>query len=147
MTAIDLEAEYNNRARVPESSELIAGWARDAKAWREQGNVPDVIPYGAGARHAIDYFAAADRGPIVVFIHGGYWQALDASFFSHLSRGLTSHGVSVAMPSYDLCGRYCRANAHGGMRACKTHPAAGDLRPFGWRPSRRLHAGDRLEGD
>lgn len=60
MTAIDLEAEYNNRARVPESSELIAGWARDAKAWREQGNVPDVIPYGAGARHAIDYFAAAD---------------------------------------------------------------------------------------
>ncbi|OYU89515.1 MAG: alpha/beta hydrolase [Bradyrhizobiaceae bacterium PARB1] len=116
MTAIDLEAEYNNRARVPESSELIAGWARDAKAWREQGNVPDVIPYGAGARHAIDYFAAADRGPIVVFIHGGYWQALDASFFSHLSRGLTSHGVSVAMPSYDLCPQVSVADIVAQMR-------------------------------
>ncbi len=57
---IDLEAEYNNRARVPESGELIAGWARDAKAWREQSHTPRVIPYGAGSRNTIDYFAAAD---------------------------------------------------------------------------------------
>ena len=40
---------------------------------------------------------------MVVFIHGGYWQALDGSFFSHLAAGLNAHGVSVAIPSYDLC--------------------------------------------
>jgi arylformamidase len=39
----------------------------------------------------------------VVFIHGGYWQAFDASYFSHLAEGLNSHGIDVAMPSYDLC--------------------------------------------
>ena len=39
----------------------------------------------------------------MVFIHGGYWQALDGSFFSHLAAGLNAHGVSVAIPSYDLC--------------------------------------------
>ena len=30
MTPIDLEAEYNNRARVPEHPDIIAGWQRDA---------------------------------------------------------------------------------------------------------------------
>lgn len=117
MTAIDLEAEYNNRARVPESGELIAGWARDAKAFREQNGAPRALFYGAGERNKIDYFAASDKGPIVVFIHGGYWQALDASFFSHLSRGLGAHGVSVAMPSYDLCPQVSVADIVAQMRA------------------------------
>ncbi len=117
MTAIDLEAEYNNRARVPQSGELIAGWARDAKAYREQGSAPRVISYGSGERNKIDYYAVGDHSPIVVFIHGGYWQALDASFFSHLSRGLTHHGISVAMPSYDLCPQVAVADIVTQMRA------------------------------
>ena len=31
---MDLEAEYNNRARVPDSAAIIAGWAREAEAFR-----------------------------------------------------------------------------------------------------------------
>jgi arylformamidase len=115
---IDLEAEYNNRAKVPESSSLIAGWAQDAKAYRATFKGQRVIPYGAGARHSIDYFPAADdKGPIVVFIHGGYWQALDPSFFSHLARGLNSHGISVAIPGYDLCPHVTIADIIVQMRA------------------------------
>lgn len=113
---IDLEAEYNNRAKVPESSALIAGWAQDAKAYRDSGVPMRVIPYGSGARHTIDYFPARDEGPIVVFIHGGYWQALDSSFFSHLARGLNSHGISVAIPSYDLCPNVSIGDIIGQMR-------------------------------
>jgi len=99
---IDYEVEYNNRARVPESPSLIAGWARDAAAWRER-HAPRSIAYGPGARNVIDFFPGVGEGPIVVFIHGGYWQALDGSFFSHLAGGLNAHGISVAIPSYDLC--------------------------------------------
>jgi arylformamidase len=99
---IDHEVEYNNRARVPEHSSLIAGWARDAAAYREW-RAPRSMAYGAGARHTIDFFSGDREGPIVVFIHGGYWQSLDGSFFSHLAGGLNAHGVSVAIPSYDLC--------------------------------------------
>jgi arylformamidase len=101
-TDIDYEAEYNNRARVPEHPALIAGWARDAKAWREREGF-QTISYGPGVRHSIDVFASRGEGDLVVFIHGGYWQALDGSFFSHLAEGLNAHGVSVAIPSYDLC--------------------------------------------
>jgi arylformamidase len=102
VAGIDYEAEYNNRARVPENPALIAGWARDAAAYRA-GHAARSISYGPGARQVIDFFAGDGKGPIVVFIHGGYWQALDGSSFSHLARGLNAHGISVAIPSYDLC--------------------------------------------
>jgi arylformamidase len=101
---IDYEAEYNNRARVPEHPGLIAGWAGDAQAYREsQRNAYRTISYGPGARNIIDVFPSHGEGDMVVFIHGGYWQALDGSFFSHLAAGLNAHGVGVAIPSYDLC--------------------------------------------
>jgi arylformamidase len=102
VAGIDYEVEYNNRARVPENPVLMAGWARDAAAYREQ-LAPQSIRYGPGARNMIDFFPGVGEGPIVVFIHGGYWQALDGSFVSHCARGLNAHGIGVAVPSYDLC--------------------------------------------
>jgi arylformamidase len=101
MTEVDYEVEYNNRARVREHPALISGWAKDAAAYRDQ-HAPQRLSYAPGSRNRIDVFHGGD-GPIVVFIHGGYWQALDGSFFSHCARGLSAHGVSVAVPSYDLC--------------------------------------------
>jgi arylformamidase len=100
--AVDYEVEYNNRARVPENPAIMAGWARDAANYRAQ-RPPRVLRYGGGARHVIDVFAGDREGPVVVFMHGGYWQALDGSSFSHLAAGLNAHGIDVAIPSYDLC--------------------------------------------
>ncbi|MGL4241421.1 MAG: alpha/beta hydrolase, partial [Beijerinckiaceae bacterium] len=105
---IDLEAEYNNRARVPEHPEIIAGWAADAAAYREvhAAALQSTITYGPSPRQVIDIFAAAeplaDALP-VMFMHGGYWQALEPSFFSHMARGLNARGVTVGTAGYDLC--------------------------------------------
>jgi len=99
--SLDLEAEYNNRVRVPEHPAIIASWAKDSAAYRE-AKPPRVVRYGDGERHTFDFFEAG-AGPAVIFIHGGYWQALDKSFFSHMARGLNALSVSVAVPSYDLC--------------------------------------------
>ncbi|MDJ1159433.1 alpha/beta hydrolase [Chelatococcus sp. SYSU_G07232] len=105
MSAIDYEAEYNNRARVPEHPGIIEGWARDAAAFRAGATAELGLAYGAGERCRLDLFLpAGDRGrAVVVFIHGGYWQALDRSFFSHMAQGLVAYGIPVAVPSYDLC--------------------------------------------
>lgn len=124
MSEIDYEVEYNNRARVPENPALMAGWARDAAAYRE-AREPRRIAYGPGARHVIDVFAAdsedkagiKNSGPLVVFIHGGYWQALDGSWFSHMARGLNAHGIAVAVPTYDLCPQVSVADIIMQMRA------------------------------
>ena len=99
--SLNLEKQYNNRARVPESAAIIADWARDAAAYRE-AKPPRVIKYDEGERHAFDFFEAG-AGPTMMYIHGGYWQAIDRSFHSHQARGLNARGVSVAVPSYDLC--------------------------------------------
>ncbi len=71
---IDLEKEYNNRARVPENPGIMAGWASDSAAYRAQ-KPPRVVRYGDGERHNFDLFEAGD-GPAVIYLHGGYWQAL-----------------------------------------------------------------------
>jgi arylformamidase len=102
VTDIDYEVEYNNRARVPQNPMLMAGWARDAAAYRER-NKPRAMTYGPSGRQTIDFFAGGEEGPIVIFIHGGYWQALDGSSFSHCARGLNAHRIDVAVPSYELC--------------------------------------------
>lgn len=103
---MDLELEYNNRARVPESAALIAGWQRDAAAWRAACPRAEFdLAYGAGAREMLDLFhpAAEGEAPLALFIHGGYWKALDRSFASHCARGMNGQGIAVAVPSYDLC--------------------------------------------
>ena len=101
----DLEAEYNNRARVPEHPVHIAGWQRDAAAYREHAVCELDLAYGQGERHRLDLFRPSNGdagGPIVLFIHGGYWQALDKSFSSHLARGANERGLTVAVPNYTL---------------------------------------------
>jgi arylformamidase len=104
---IDLEAEYNNRARVPEHPAIIAGWARDAAAYRaEAGRRMSRIDYGPSERQHIDVFAPGQPDPDalpVLFIHGGYWQGLDPSSFSHMAKGLNAHGVTMGVAGYDLC--------------------------------------------
>lgn len=116
--AIDYEAEYNNPARVPEHPPIIAGWARDSEAYRTSHGGWRPLRYGDGERQVMDFFPSqADTGAIVMFIHGGYWQKLDRSFFSYAARGLNLRGVSVAVPSYDLCPAVTVGDIIGQMRA------------------------------
>ena len=97
----DYEAEYDNRARVPEHPAIFAAWAAESAAWRREAP-PETLAYESGERNAIDLFSAGP-GPVVVFVHGGYWQAMERGLFSHMARGLNLNGVSVAVVGYDLC--------------------------------------------
>jgi arylformamidase len=109
MAAIDYEAEYNNRARVPEHAEIFARWTRDAELYRadtlEQGRAELGLAYGETPRQYLDLFhaQAGDTAPLALFIHGGYWRSLDPSMFSHMARGLNARGITVAVVGYDLC--------------------------------------------
>lgn len=113
--SVDLERAYNNRARVPENPAIIAGWASESAAYRA-ARPPREIRYGTGERNTFDFFEAG-AGPCVLYIHGGYWQALDKSFHSIHARGLNALGVSVAVPSYDLCPNVCIGDIVAQMQA------------------------------
>ena len=99
---MNLESEYNNRARVPDHPAIIAGWIRDAAEFRA-AHPPEIIAYGPGTRAVMDLFLPAEIRGVAMFFHGGYWQAMDRSAVSHCAAGLVALGVAVACPSYDLC--------------------------------------------
>lgn len=102
---MNLSDEYDNRALVPDHPRIISSWHADAAAYREQANYEPDIAYGAKPRMALDVFHPGRDigGPLIVFIHGGYWRVFDKSMFSHIAAGTNAHGLSVAVPSYTLC--------------------------------------------
>jgi arylformamidase len=118
MPRIDYAAEYDNRARVPEHPAIIAGWARDAAAWRAAAGGELDVAYGDSPRQRVDIFRppVSEQAPLVLFIHGGYWQALDKEHFSHVAAGLHAHGIGVAVAGYDLCPAVTIRDIVGQMR-------------------------------
>ena len=79
-------------------------WESQAKAFRNSALGAELdVPYGDNPREKYDlFYPKSTRVGTVVFVHGGYWMALDKSSWSHLSAGALAHGWAVAMPSYSL---------------------------------------------
>jgi arylformamidase len=128
-----LEAEYNNRAKVPGHPAVIARWQADAAAFRAGWTQAETgIAYGPTERTKLDLFWPDARrdARIAMFIHGGYWQGMDRAFSSHLARGLLAHGVAVAMPSYDLCPSVTMAFIVEQLRVCAGFLARRHAKPI-----------------
>lgn len=104
----DWDDAYTNGANIPRGDTWPAAWVEPAKTFREalaaEGRARLDLSYGEKPRNRFDLFLPqeAPKG-LVVFVHGGYWQALDKSYWSHLAAGSLAHGYAVAMPSYTLC--------------------------------------------
>lgn len=104
---LDWDDAYANRAHIQGAAALIAGWDRDAPAFRAEmsdaGRARLDQSYGDGPRETWDLFLpdGAPRG-LMVFVHGGYWMMFDKSTWSHLAAGAVARGWAVAMPSYPL---------------------------------------------
>ena len=97
-----LDAAYNSGAAVPNTAELIASFqARSDLVRAKNGRFLD-MRYGPAARNRIDYFAAGSSGPVLAFIHGGYWQSRAKEIFSFVATGPLAHGIDVACIGYTL---------------------------------------------
>lgn len=99
---------YTNGANIPGGDRWPNAWVAPAQAFRDglaaSGRARLGIAYGEGPRNRFDLFLPeGDPKGIVVFVHGGYWMALDSSYWSHLAGGAVTRGYAVAMPSYTLC--------------------------------------------
>jgi arylformamidase len=97
-----LNAAYNNSAGVPDSSAMMDAFIARSDALR--ATHPDYLElrYGPKERNRIDYFAAGKPGPLLVFVHGGYWQMRAKENFSFLAEGALARGMHVAMIGYTL---------------------------------------------
>ena len=95
---------YDNRALVPDFADHLKRWTEQSKTARKLlGGLTD-ISYGAGPNETLDIFPAnAANAPVMVFLHGGYWRALDKSDQSFIAPSFTREGVCVVVPNYALC--------------------------------------------
>ena len=98
-----LDAQYNLRAAVPEHLTYFARYERESAALRAHWPGRLDLAYGPTARQAIDLFLPRVRAaPLLVFIHGGYWQSRDRKDFSFVAGPLLERGAAVALLGYDL---------------------------------------------
>jgi arylformamidase len=99
-----LDRMYNNRDLVPEHPEHLRRWAaQSADAMRTLPRELDVR-YGGGPNEHLDIFPTAQPdAPVLFFIHGGYWRALDKRDHSFIAPVFTREGVCVVVPNYALC--------------------------------------------
>lgn len=97
-----LDAGYNNTLAVSDSSALLQDFDERSAALRAAHGEHLDLRYGPAPRNRIDYFAADKPGPLLIFIHGGYWQIRAKETFSFLAAGPLAHGIHVAMIGYTL---------------------------------------------
>lgn len=99
-----VDAEYNIRRRHPESPQHYARYAADSAAAREALGGRLDLAYGAAPGERLDFFPAesGSGAPLFLFIHGGYWRALDKADFSFVAPPFVAAGIAVALINYDL---------------------------------------------
>src|SRR5437667_392880 len=98
-----VEREYNLRAAFPDHPQWFARWAADSEAARARLDGHLNLRYGSGPRQTVDLFPAAQPRGALLFIHGGYWRALDKSDHAFVAPPLIAQDIGVAVINYDLC--------------------------------------------
>ena len=106
LSPTELDAQYNNRALVPEFAEHIERWQRESALVRASQAHMIGLPYAQGKGATLDIFPCTDirkkPAPVLLFIHGGYWRSLDKADHSFIARAFTAQAC-VVVPNYALC--------------------------------------------
>jgi arylformamidase len=98
-----LEREYNPRVQIPQFAEFFGRWKESARQARAALECRQDLAYGPAAAETLDFFpAATPSASLLIFIHGGYWRALDKADFSWMATGFVAAGISVAVVNYGL---------------------------------------------
>lgn len=130
-----LEASFNPRIASSDAAGSLSRYATKSAEAREllakQCDAQEDLRYGPGAKQTFDLYRPhgdVQGRPLVIFIHGGYWRALDKSDHSFVVPPLIDAGAVVVNLNYDLCPditldvmsqqvikgvRHCHANAAG----------------------------------
>ena len=103
MDRAELDRAYDNSGAVSTSAAMLADWTRRSDAL--QARLPELtgLSYGPRERNRMDIFrSGAAHAPLLVFIHGGYWQRNSKDVFSCMAEGVLAAGIDVAVPGYTL---------------------------------------------
>jgi len=102
MSQEDRDLGLNNGVAVAASTDIAAGWERRSTEMRTRYSGHLDLRYGPRERNRIDFLKAREKGPTLLFIHGGYWQGRAKEVFAVFAEGPMAHGINVALIGYTL---------------------------------------------
>ena len=102
MDADELEFQYELRSKEADFDALVERWFRRSAEVRDGSEVELDLAYGPAERERLDLFRGARGGPVLLYIHGGYWQRGDKAMYSFVAEPFAAAGVNVAMVNYTL---------------------------------------------
>ena len=99
-----LAREYAPRLQVPAVAPIFERWRQEGAAFLRAHGGHRALAYGAAPRERFDLLMPSGivRPRLHVFIHGGYWQALDKAAHAQFTRGMLAAGFAVATLNYSL---------------------------------------------
>ena len=106
LSAEQMEQQFNPRVAVADAQARLDVYAARSAAARESIPGEYDLRFGEGEKETLDLHRPAgrtERVPLLLFVHGGYWRALDKSDHSFVVPPLLDAGVAVANINYDLC--------------------------------------------
>lgn len=102
-----LDAEYSPSRLVESLQDYIDDYAASSAGTFENARLG--LKYGPHERQFLDFFPAKSSAlaeqkpkPLVVFLHGGFWSALDGTHFRFPAQPINAEGVHYAAVTYRL---------------------------------------------
>ena len=145
----ELNREYSPSTRVADYAGILRSWRRRGRDFVRRRTAE--LRYGPSPRQTMDLYMpepcpgnGGAKPPLFVFIHGGYWQAIDKRDNGQVLEALLARGVAGVSLNYDLCPDVTIGDIAAQCRTalCYLHGHAAD---WGYDPD-RPHAGGHSAG-
>lgn len=106
----ELDRQYDISAAVPEITDVVQEMVLQSITIKQEHPNYQECSYGDYALQTLDFFPAGESASLLVYIHGGYWHALDKAVFSTVGEAWNKVGISVAVVNYRLAPLVCMAD-------------------------------------
>lgn len=97
-----LESQYNVHSYIPEHPKFLMRWEELSRYARFDLDGFWNLYFGESEAETVDIVQGKPGKPLLVFIHGGYWSALDKTDFTFLAKPYVARGYSVAILNHGL---------------------------------------------
>lgn len=98
----EIDVSYDVEAAVPDFGIYVDFFVNDSAKAREDYKCHLDVQYGPTSQETLDIFPGEQGGPVVIFIHGGFWKSLSSKEFSLVAPGLVERGATVVVVNYAL---------------------------------------------
>ena len=142
----ELEFQYNPRESVPEYPALAKTRSEASRKARATLKSWLNVPYGNSPRQILDIYPAdRPQGPVLVYIHGGYWRTGSKDENCNFAPTFVERGATVVLVEYDLCPSVTVTDIVGQTRASIAWVHRNIIR-YGGNPSKLYVSGHSAGG-